>query len=68
MKGGSATSPAFTLPVGYRPAFTFRVPCSRTDGGVLAVAHIFLFADGRLITDATASNWLALESISFRAE
>lgn len=66
IKSGTVGASAFTLPVGYRPA----------DGNLLigtisngAVGRVRVSTDGTVMPESPSSNaWVALDSISFRAD
>lgn len=65
VKNGTVGSAIFTLPTGYRPAYTLRFPCLANG----ALATVIVTVDGEVYESAGGSNtWLDLSPISFRVE
>jgi hypothetical protein len=66
MKTGASGSSAFTLPVGYRPAFDFGDMIAPSNNSTAAISPM---ADGRVIATNLAGNvtvYVELFGLSFR--
>lgn len=70
IKDGTATAATllFTLPVGYRPAYSFYCPCVCNNGTADVFASYTVGADGTVRFNTGANVWFSLDSITFRAE
>jgi hypothetical protein len=63
VKSGTVGQPIFTLPVGFRPAFTLIVPC--VSNGVLGVASVG--ADGTVNPSSGSNVYFSIDGIQFEA-
>jgi hypothetical protein len=72
--GPNSSTPAFTLPVGYRPAKTMHMPAAAVASGsdsldAVHAAFVTVFADGRVNPAyLSGADSVSLDGIAFRAE
>lgn len=68
MAAGSMSSPAFTLPVGFRPPFLFMLSTGCFNGSAWVVARMDMNTDGRCVPiDGVANFYSVLCSFSISA-
>lgn len=64
ISGGAVGSPAFTLPVGYRPDTQYNV-LVRTGGGASTALQVEV--NGQVTVNTPYTTWVSLDNVHFRA-
>ncbi len=67
IRGGASNSPAFTLPIGYRPPYLIKFICAGANNNLVGAFQVEIRSNGGVAPVSEASDWLQLEGIQFRS-